>query len=236
MIRHNGLPDSPLVSDQTCPRYLGFVIDNLFFLSRSRFDSRNAEIPGIEHIIAGLPSESVIETPPRHYLEGGDVVLAPGLIYLGLGQRSYRKAVDWLAATLSARGVQRRVVLVPHDVLHLDCYWNVLGPDLALWAPGATQQIRTLIGETLCPHCRCLRISREEQDALGTNVICTKPGIILSRDHPACARVYAALQSDFGYKVTAIPFDHIPMLGGSIRCATLPLHRADVDLHPPMHA
>ena len=226
VLRPEALPAAPLVSDQTCPRDLGFAIDQLFFVSRSRFDSRNAELPGLERIIARLPAENVVKAPPGHFLEGGDVVLAPGHLYLGLGHRSNRAAIDWLAATLSARGVQRKVVLVPHDVLHLDCCWNVLAPDLALWAPAAAGQMRSLEGEAFEPPCHCLRVSRAEQDALTTNVLCVQPGHILGRDHPACARVHAALRTDFGYRVTALRFDCVPSLGGSIRCATLPLQRA----------
>ena len=226
VLRPDALPAAPLVSDQTCPRDLGFVINHLFFVARSRFESRNAELPGLERIIARLPAENVVKTPPGHYLEGGDVVLAPGCLYLGLGQRSNRAAIDWLAATLAARGVQRKLVLVPHDVLHLDCCWNPLAPDLALWAPEAARPMHTLSGEVFSPPCQCLRVSRAEQDALATNVFCVQPGRILGRDHPACANVYAALQADFGYRVTVLPFDRVPLLGGSIRCATLPLQRA----------
>ena len=226
VLRPEALPAAPLVSDQTCPRDLGFVIDQFFFVARSRFDSRNAELPGLERIIARLPAENVVEAPPGHFLEGGDVVLAPGHLYLGLGQRSNRAAIDWLAATLSGRGVQRKVVQVPHDVLHLDCCWNVLAPDLALRAPAAAGQMRSLEGEAFEPPCHCLRVSRAEQDALTTNVLCVQPGHILGRDHPACARVHAALRTDFGYRVTALRFDCVPSLGGSIRCATLPLQRA----------
>ena len=226
VLRPEALPAAPLVSDQTCPRDLGFVIDQFFFVARSRFDSRNAELPGLARIITRLPAENVVETPPGHYLEGGDVVLAPGHLYLGLGQRSNRTAIDWLAATLAARGVQRKLVLVPHDVLHLDCCWNVLAPYLALWAPAATGQMRTLSGEASSPPCQCLPVSRAEQDTLTTNVLCVQPGHILARDHPACARVHAALRTDFGYRVTALRFDCVPSLGGSIRCATLPLQRS----------
>jgi len=219
------LQDVPMVSDQTCPRDLGFVVDDLFFVARSRFESRNAEIPGLKRIFASLPRDKLIETPQGHYLEGGDVVLAPGHIYVGLGQRSNRKAVDWLAATLAARGVQRTIVLVPHDVLHLDCCWNVIGPDLAIWAREAAHTMITLGGETFTPPHQCLRVSRAEQDALATNVLCVQTNHILGRDHPACARLHTALSADFGYRVTALPFDQVPLLGGSIRCATLPLQR-----------
>ncbi len=66
VLRPDALPAAPLVSDQTCPRDLGFVINHLFFVARSRFESRNAELPGLERIIARLPAENVVKTPPGH--------------------------------------------------------------------------------------------------------------------------------------------------------------------------
>ena len=225
VLRPDVLTDAPLVSDQTCPRDLGFVIEDLFFVARSKFGSRNAEMPGIERIIAQLPAENVVQTPPGHYLEGGDVVLAPGLVYVGLGQRSNLKAIEWLAATLAARGLERDVVLVRHEALHLDCCWNVIGPDVALWCPEVAPSMRTISGDAYSPSYQCLHLSRAEQAALATNVLCVMPGCIIGRAHPACGRIQSALKIDFSYRVISLTFDCVPSLGGSFRCATLPLCR-----------
>mgnify|MGYP001196294789 CR=1 FL=1 len=225
VLRPDVLTDAPLVSDQTCPRDLGFMIEDLFFVARSKFGSRNAEMPGIERIIAHLPAENVVQTPPDHHLEGGDVVLAPGLVYVGLGQRSNLKAIEWLAATLAARGIERDVVLVRHEALHLDCCWNVIGPDVALWCPEVAPSMRTISGDAYYPSYQYLRLTRAEQAALAANVLCVMPGCIIGRADPACDRIQSALKIDFNYRVISLTFDCVPSLGGSFRCATLPLCR-----------
>ncbi|MBT3973872.1 MAG: hypothetical protein HOE99_08680, partial [Acidiferrobacteraceae bacterium] len=132
-VERPNLVNSPQITDQTCPRDIGFVIDSLYFKARSRFASRNSEHQGIDHLLAGFEKNNQIEIPEKLFLEGGDVVLAPGRVFVGLGARSNREGIDWLAAVLQKRNIRREIIIVPHDVLHLDCCWNVIDSNLALW-------------------------------------------------------------------------------------------------------
>ena len=70
-----------------------------------------------------------------------------------------------------------------------------------------------------------LRLTRAEQAALAANVLCVMPGCIIGRADPACGRIQSALKTDFNYRVISLTFDCVPWLGGSFRCATLPLCR-----------
>ena len=105
-VERPNLVDSPLVADQTCPRDIGFVIDSLYFKARSRFASRNSEHQGIDHLLAGFEKNAQIEIPAKLFLEGGDVVLAPGRVFVGLGARSSREGIDWLAGVLQKKKYQ----------------------------------------------------------------------------------------------------------------------------------
>ncbi|MBT5190689.1 MAG: hypothetical protein HOH09_06600, partial [Proteobacteria bacterium] len=46
------LVDLSKVTDQTCPRDIGFVIDSIYFKANSRYTSRNLEHRGIEHLLS----------------------------------------------------------------------------------------------------------------------------------------------------------------------------------------
>ena len=75
------------------------------------------------------------------------MVLAPGRVFVGLGARSSREGIDWLAAVLQKRNIKREIIIVPHDVLHLDCCWNVIDSNLALWCEEATGPFMDLNGK-----------------------------------------------------------------------------------------
>jgi N-dimethylarginine dimethylaminohydrolase len=217
--------DSPEVVDQTCPRDIGFVIDGLYFQANSRYASRNTEHLGIDPLLAKVDPADYIRMPKDVFLEGGDVMPAPGRLFLGLGARSSREGIDWLSGVLRDRGIGREIVIIPHDVLHLDCCWNVVGPDLALWCEAATGSFMNLAGEKVSVDFETVSVNRAEQAALATNVLVTGPRRILARDDPACESINQLLETRHGFAVERLPFDCVPSIGGSFRCATLPLKR-----------
>jgi N-dimethylarginine dimethylaminohydrolase len=224
-VERPNLVDSPQITDQTCPRDIGFVIDSLYFKARSRFASRNSEHQGIDHLLAGFEKNAQIEIPEKLFLEGGDVVLAPGRVFVGLGARSSREGIDWLAAVLQKRNIKREIIIVPHDVLHLDCCWNVIDSNLALWCEEATGPFMDLNGKKPPLDLQTIPVNRAQQAALATNVLTVGPRQILARDHPLCEPINRSLADDFGFSVTLLSFDCVPSIGGSFRCATLPLAR-----------
>ncbi|MBT7110195.1 MAG: hypothetical protein HN941_05015, partial [Proteobacteria bacterium] len=67
------LVESPKITDQTCPRDIGFVIDSIYFKANSRYTSRNLEHSGIEHLLSTFSHQHQIEMPKNIFLEGGDV-------------------------------------------------------------------------------------------------------------------------------------------------------------------
>lgn len=217
--------DSPEIVDQTCPRDIGFVIDGLYFQANSRYASRNTEHLGIDPLLAKIDPADYIRMPGDIFLEGGDVMPTPGRLFLGLGARSSREGIDWLSGVLRDRGIGREIVIIPHDVLHLDCCWNVVGPDLALWCEAATGSFMSLAGEKISVDFETVSVNRAEQAALATNVLVVGPRHILARDNASCESINQTLEARYGFVVERLPFDCVPSIGGSFRCATLPLKR-----------
>ena len=225
VVQRPDIVDSPEIVDQTCPRDIGFVIDDLYFEANSRYASRNIEHLGIDPLLKDIEPRQYIKMPKDVFLEGGDVMPAPGRLFLGLGARSSREGIEWLADVLRQYGNPREIVIIPHDVLHLDCCWNVIGPDLALWCEETTGTFMDLEGVPVHLDFETISVNRAEQAALATNVLVARPGHILARNDAACESINQILESRYGFSVERLPFDCVPSIGGSFRCATLPLKR-----------
>ena len=211
------------VQDQTCPRDIGFVIGSTFVVAGMRDASRVDEIEGIRHVL-DLCGGPVIETPKGVALEGGDVIVHGHRIFVGIGQRSGPEGAAFLASSFP-NGYE--VIAVPThaerdggDVLHLDCTFNPLGLGHALIHPAGILSLPDTIRDGF----DWIEVAPSEMRALATNVVSIAPDTLIARNHPDCARVNATLRQA-GYRVIEVSFDGVPSIGGSFRCATLPLRR-----------
>jgi N-dimethylarginine dimethylaminohydrolase len=101
----------------------------------------------------------------------------------------------------------------------------VIDSNLALWCEEATGPFMGLNGKTPLIDLQTIPVNRAQQAALATNVLTVGPRQILARDHPLCEPINRSLADDFGFSVTLLSFDCVPSIGGSFRCATLPLAR-----------
>jgi N-dimethylarginine dimethylaminohydrolase len=209
--------------DYTCPRDIGFVIGDHFFVANMAVASRAQEILTIESHLQGIDAASKIRLPGDCLLEGGDVILLDARrVLVGQNLRSNRRGCEFLQEFLEPLGYT--VIPVPHVQLHLDCCLNPLGQGHLLIHP------ESLVdgGEDYWPVLEqfdWIRIDGVEREHLATNVLSIDPRTIIARNHAACARVNRRL-SDLGYRVEAIGFDGVPATGGSFRCASLALQRA----------
>ena len=82
-----------------------------------------------------------------------------------------------------------------------------------------------LDGKPVSADFETVSVNRIEQTALATNVLVASPKHILARDDAACESVNEILEARYGFVVERLPFDCVPSIGGSLRCATLPLRR-----------
>ena len=84
LLKHNVeilRPENIPNCNQIFTRDLGFVISNIFFISNI-VPARQDEIQGIENIIKNL-DVGVIKLPEFMHIEGGDVVLHNGKLFIG---------------------------------------------------------------------------------------------------------------------------------------------------------
>ncbi len=215
-------PETAYSFDYTCPRDIGFVVNDLFFIASMAVSSRIGEIDTIARHLSGIDPQRILRAPSTCLLEGGDVVqLDAGTVLVGYHRRSNRAGFEYLREQLTPRGI--RVVPVKHDRLHLDCCLNPLGQGHLLIHPGSLAGNDEALWQLLRRH-EWLEVDDTEREYLATNVLSIDPGTIVARDHPVCARINAVLEAR-GYRVEAIGFDGVPATGGSFRCASLALAR-----------
>ncbi|MEM1433521.1 MAG: arginine deiminase family protein [Pseudomonadota bacterium] len=215
-------PGAAYSFDYTCPRDIGFVVRDQFYIANMAVQSRAQEIETIQHHLEDVDPARVHRPPAGALLEGGDVVwLAPDTLLVGINRRSNAAGAHFLKQRLATDGIE--VLAVKHRCLHLDCCLNPLGGGELLIHPASLSGNEPQLWERLEQHL-WLEVDGVEREHLVTNVLSIAPSTVLARDHPACTRVNDLLRAR-GYQVEAIQFDGVPATGGSFRCASLPLLR-----------
>ena len=215
------------VYDQLTPRDLGVVVGNRFVLCNMARPSRRYEAAGIfKYLLEVEGKEPNILLPPSNdiLLEGGDIIVDKGCIFVGLSQRTNRAGFEFLKEQFGDNfeviPVHCRGLAEGEDVLHLDCTFNPVGEGLALIYPQGFRDIPPAIIDKY----DWIEVNAAEQARLATNVLSLRPDTLISRNHPECLRVNRAMR-EAGLRVVELPFDAAPSTGGSFRCCSLPLVR-----------
>lgn len=217
------------VYDQLTPRDIGVTIGNRFVLCNMAKASRRYESAGIfHHLLQMEGKEPNILVPPDNdmFLEGGDIIVDKGHIFVGISGRTNEKGFRYLRDVFSD---EFNVVPVycreqkegnQNEVLHLDCVFNCVGENFAIVYRDGIKEIPAEM-ENLYEF---IEIDEAEQRLLATNVLSIDKKTLISRAHPGCERVNKLLGKQ-GLEVIELDFNAAPATGGSFRCCTLPLVR-----------
>ena len=81
----------------------------------------------------GLPLAGQITAPGS--VEGGDVVLAGDVAFVGQSIRTNAEGIRQLSAILEPMGYEMRVISLPDNILHLDKVLLTIAPDTLLYCP-----------------------------------------------------------------------------------------------------
>ena len=209
------------VPDQLMTRDIGVVIGDTFVVTQMARQSRRDEWLGLLPILDKIGTQRIVKVPDGIVLEGGDVIVDNGRIFVGLSQRTGADGAAFLAGTFP----QFEVVPVPlkqladgEDVLHLDCSFVPVGPGHALIYPAGLAEMPPAIAEQYA----LIEVTKAEQQILATNVLSISPTQVIARQQ--AARVNAEMRQR-GLTVIELPFNDPPKTGGSFRCCSLPLWR-----------
>ena len=200
-------PTAAYSFDYTCPRDIGFVIGDTFFIANMAVPSRVHEYQTIQQHLSQIDPDKIVRPPEECLLEGGDVVLLDAsTVLVGYNQRSNRLGFEFLQGYLAPRGYD--VIPFQHSQLHLDCCLNPLGSGHLLIHSDSLEGNSDDSWRALESFER-IPVDAVEREHLATNVLSINPQTIIARDHPACARVNQAIR-DKGYRVEEVSFDGVP--------------------------
>jgi arginine deiminase len=92
---------------------------------------------------------SVVYSPGEQWLEGGDVLLlAPGVLAIGVGQRTTPAGAETLAARALAHGLAQSVLVVPiaqeRATMHLDTVCTMVDVDAVVMYPAVADNLVAL--------------------------------------------------------------------------------------------
>jgi N-dimethylarginine dimethylaminohydrolase len=205
----------PCCPFQVNTRDVGVVVGDHYIPCRMRREQRAPEPGAVLNAIPELREKSW--TLPSGFLEGGDVVLDWPDALVGVGERTDLAGCRALAELLGAEWHVHPIRLVP-EILHLDVVLTLLpGGGALAYLPGILE-----LPNWVREQYDIIEVTADEQAMLATNVLCIDGlTVVADRRH---ARVIRQLESR-GLNVIALDVEHTTRLGGSFRCATLPLIR-----------
>jgi dimethylargininase len=121
-------PDSVFVEDPA------LVFDNGAILLRPGAPSREGEREPMRLALTRR-FDRVLELGDGEYADGGDVLVTPHTVFIGLSRRTTPKGADALAAHLKSLGRAARIVPTPAGVLHFKTAVSLLDEETLLASP-----------------------------------------------------------------------------------------------------
>lgn len=208
------LPSSEQFPEQVFTRDIGFTVGDEIFVAEMASDIRKGEEEALEE---WLDDEDISFQTTTSRVEGGDVIVDRGTLYVGISSRTSIEAAEKLNADLP----DYTIIPVPFDekYLHLDCVFNILSPEVGLIFPKA---LDPEIVDMLSASYKLIEVSEEEQFTMGTNVLSIGDKKVFSL--PQNKQVNAQIRAH-GFEVIEVDFSEIIKSGGSFRCCSMPVNR-----------
>lgn len=211
----NLLTADPHHPEQVFTRDIGFVVGNTLYITEMKKKRRQKEESFLKNC---LKQNGVLYSDlSQDKIEGGDVLIDKEMVYIGLSERTTKQSIRHMKHLLP----NFKVMSIPFTdkFLHLDCVFNILSPNEAIIYPG---ELNEKEGEFLSSRYSLIKVNKEEQNRLGTNVLSIGNKKVFSI--PQNKNINRQLR-DRGYEVIELEFSEMIKAGGSFRCCTLPLER-----------
>ncbi|WP_299675250.1 dimethylarginine dimethylaminohydrolase family protein [uncultured Tenacibaculum sp.] len=223
--------------NQIFSRDIAFVIDDKL-VKANILPDRDREYEAIQHVVAQIDPDNVIELPEECHVEGGDVM--PWNDYIFIGTYSGSDYSDYITARTNTDAVIALQELFPDKIvkafelrksntdpkenaLHLDCCFQPIGKDKAILHKNGflvEKEYEWLVdyfGKD-----NVFEISKEEMYNMNSNVFSISEDVIISEKN--FTRLNTWLREK-GFTVEEVPYGEIAKQEGLLRCSTLPLIR-----------
>jgi dimethylargininase len=171
----------------------------------------------------GAPSRAgeaaLLEQALRHHFDGvamldegsadgGDVLVTPGIVYIGLSNRTDETGARALARLLAGLGRKARIVETPGGTLHLKSSSSLLDEETILAGP-------SLAASGIFEGLRVLEVPGQEEVA--ANLIRVNDRVLAGADYPRTLDLIAA----HGVEVVPLPVREIAKLDAGLSCMSL---------------
>ena len=208
------LPSSEKFPEQVFTRDIGFTVGEDIFVAEMASDIRKGEEEALEE---WLDEEDISFQTTTSQVEGGDVIVDRGTLFVGISSRTSIEAAEKLKEDLP----DYTIIPVPFDekYLHLDCVFNILSPKVGLIFRKAFDP---RIVDMLAENYKLIDVSEEEQFTMGTNVLSIGDKKVFSL--PQNKLINTQIR-DHGFEVIEVDFSEIIKSGGSFRCCSMPVNR-----------
>lgn len=202
-------------SKQVYTKDVGFVIENIFFISKMSLNERQEEIEPIKKLVK---EENLDHYIMQNNIEGGDVAVGSNEIFVGVSNRTTMQAIEELKEILKLKNIKKDVVPINFDknMLHLDCVFSLLGKDSALVSPYIydIEIIKKYIKNII-------EVTKEEANEFATNLVYLGNNKLVTSNMSISNKL-----KSLGYDVTLLDFSEITKGEGSLDCCTLDLLRS----------
>ncbi len=217
-VRLHHVPADPALPWQTYTRDTGFVVGGRLFHyeGERRLPERTGEIDRVKQAL-DLPAGAFVPITDGT-IEGGDVLVGEGEVWVGISARTSAAGAAELARHLAGE-VEVRPLQLGEQVMHLDTRMTILPGRRALihtptFAPDDLARLAERF--TLIP------VTDAEAESLGPNVFVVDPEtVIVHEGHARIADEIAAT----GLTPVRVDYSEPVALRGSFRCSTMPLAR-----------
>lgn len=165
---------------------------------------------------------AIVQLPKDVKLEGGDIIQNGDDIFIGIGERTNEKAIDYIQYLFP----MKNIIPVSHTDMHLDCVLTVVFPNTILYS-----KKRTYIEE----HNKYIKkytlhdIDDETDGILVTNFLIIGDNIIHS-NRKENKRVISILQN-LGYTIHIVDINELWKEGGGIRCMTQWIQKTNQEIY-----
>ncbi len=152
--------------------------------------------------------DSVLELKGEEYADGGDVLVTPGMVFIGLSKRTNRAGAEAIKKNLALLGREARIVETRGDLLHLKS-------GVSLPAENAVLTTRAMADTGIFSGLKILLVPDGEEGA--ANSLRVNDTMFVGARFP---KTIAMLRSA-GYNVAALPVTEINKLDGGLSCLSL---------------
>ena len=164
----------------------------------------------------------LIYLPDDIKLEGGDIIQNGNDIFIGIGQRTNEKAVDYLQFIFPTKNI----IPVIHKDLHLDCVLSVVSLDTILYSGKRTH----IDYSEYIKKYTLYDIDDDETDGiLVTNFLLIGNDVIHSNRREN--KKVVDILKDLGYTVHFVDIKELWKEGGGIRCMTQWIKKTDQEIY-----